>query len=82
MRLVSEFRLEDGGFGALLRILKPPYDVSHEKFGCAAMNFGRNQKLYFATFLRFEIVSKLEFQVVSRSTSSIRQAGRDPVGHF
>ena len=58
-----------GRFGALLRILKPPYDVSHEKLGCDTMNFGRNQKLYLATFLRSEIVSDLEFQVVSRSNS-------------
>ena len=58
-----------GRFGALLRILKPPYDVSHEKFGWAAMNVGPNQKLYLATFLRSEIVSDLEFQVVSRSNS-------------
>ena len=58
-----------GRFGALLRILKPPYDVSHEKLGWHGMNFGRNQKLYLATFLRSEIVSDLEFQVVSRSNS-------------
>ena len=42
-----------GRFGALLRILKPPYDVSHEKLGWHRMNFGVFRELYFETFLRF-----------------------------
>ena len=42
-----------GRFGALLRILKPPYDVSHEKLGWHTTNLGVFRELYFETFLRF-----------------------------
>ena len=50
-----------GKFGALLRILKRSYDVSHEKLGWAAMNFGGNRELYFATFLRFGLSQNSNF---------------------
>ena len=55
-----------GRFGALLRILKPPYDVSHEKLGWDGMNFCIFRELYFAEcfefgFLRFGLSQNSNF---------------------
>ena len=57
-----------GRFGALLRILKPPYDVSHEKLGWDGMNFCIFRELYFAEcfefgFLRFGLSQNSDFRL-------------------
>ena len=67
-----------GKFGALLRILKRSYDVSHEKLGWRAMNFGVFRELYFATFLRFGIVSNSNFRLYRDLTAQSGKPDETP----
>ena len=67
-----------GKFGALLRILKRSYDVSHEKLGCAAMNFGGKRELSFATFLRFGLSQNSDFRLYRDRTAQSGKPDETP----
>ena len=72
-----------GRFGALLRILKPPYDVSHEKLGWAAMNLGVFRELYFARcfefgFLRFGLSQNSNFRLYRDLTAQSGKPDETP----
>ena len=72
-----------GRFGALLRILKPPHGVSHEKLGWHMMNFCIFWELYFARcfefgFLRFGLSQNSNFRLYRDLTAQSGKPDETP----
>ena len=83
---VWQFRLEDGEVWGTSTHFKASVWCFSWEIRVARDEFLLISRVVFRGVIRiwilaFWIVSELGFQLVSRSSSSIRQAGRDPVGH-